>query len=135
MKRNPEYPEILRPMDHLELAYQFLEAYKHGQNTPPLNWPRYFLACHAVELVMKAFLLKMGVSEDETQSLKHDLIAILERSIAVGLKVDNQIKSDIAELNIVHNGFWHRYPRTYANPIILINQFDQTIQRLFDVIR
>jgi len=135
MKQNPDYPEILRPIDHLELAYQFLEAYKFGHNTRPPNFPRYFLACHSVELVIKAFLLKRGMSENDKQFLKHDLVALLERAIGMGIVVDDEIKSEIAELNDVHNNFWHRYPRTYAKPIILIHQFDKTIETLFEIIR
>ena len=115
MKRNPVYPETLRPMDHLEMACQFLEAYKFGCNTRPPNWPRYFLACHSVELVLKAFLLQRGIPENTTESYRHDLVKILDQAIEVGLLVDEQIKLDIADLNLVHNELWHRYPRTFAN--------------------
>ena len=77
----------------------------------------------------------MRLSERDTHSLSHDLEAILERSIALGLVVDEDMKSDIADLNEVHNHLWHRYPSTYAKPIILIHQFDQTIEKLFVTIR
>lgn len=135
MKRNPEYPEILRPMDHLEMACQFLEAYKFGCNTRPPNWPRYFLACHSVELVLKAFLLQRGVPEKTTWSYGHDLVKILNQAVAVGLKVDEYIKSDIADLNAVHMDLWHRYPRTFAKPVILIHQFDHSIESLFTIVK
>jgi HEPN domain-containing protein len=131
MKRNLEYPTALRPMDHLEMAGQFLESYKLAHNTRPPNWPRYFLACHAVELVLKAFLLQRGVDEDTTIKLGHDLETLAKKAMEFELEFDEAMEADVHHLNQVHNFLWHRYPRTYARPIILVHQFDKTIEKLF----
>jgi HEPN domain-containing protein len=135
MKIHPDYPRNLRPFDHFELALQFLDSYKFAHNTRPPNWPRYFLACHAVELALKSFLLQRGLSEDEKETFGHDLVSLLDKAITSGLKVTDQIVADISALNVVHSGFWHRYPRTIGHPVQLIHQYDPTIDSLFELIK
>jgi hypothetical protein len=48
--------------------------------------PKFFLLCHAIELVLKAFILAKGGTEKETKKIKHDLIAAWSRAVALGLQ-------------------------------------------------
>ena len=66
--------KILRPQssgnpllhfNFFELATDFMETYKKAfkiARSP--EWPRYFLFCHAIELVLKAYLAQHGMSQN-----------------------------------------------------------------------
>jgi hypothetical protein len=51
-----EYPQVVLVDDFLNLAKQYREAYNLLPEATPISWPRYFLFCHSIELVLKAYL-------------------------------------------------------------------------------
>jgi len=60
MKSNPAASKTMYcvryPLDALDRAKEFLEAFRQLPQQPQLrwiSWPRYFLLCHAVEMGLK----------------------------------------------------------------------------------
>jgi hypothetical protein len=47
--------------------------------------PQYYLACHSIELILKAFILIKGGTEDEVREIRHDLLKAWERATELGL--------------------------------------------------
>jgi hypothetical protein len=51
--------------DLLNLAREYRQAYYDLRQVRPISWPRYFLFCHSIELVLKAYLAQAaGLTED-----------------------------------------------------------------------
>src|SRR6476620_10380125 len=63
------------------LAAQKLEQSLEG---PPSS-AEYYLACHSIELMLKAFILINGGTEDEVRKIRHDLLKAWERATELGL--------------------------------------------------
>jgi hypothetical protein len=47
--------------------------------------PQYYLACHSIELILKAFILIKEGTEDEVREIRHDLLKAWERATELGL--------------------------------------------------
>ena len=58
----PTYPDHFRPLDFLELAEEFYQAFHDLPARLPPSWPRYFMLCHAIELAPKAYLAQHGAT-------------------------------------------------------------------------
>ncbi len=138
--------KILRPqgpanpllaLDFLERAREFMRAYETlPELGRPPEWPRYFLFCHAIELVLKAFLAYQGYSQKELIDIfGHDLEALLAKSIDLGLQLSApQTRGNIGLLNEAHAKYWPRYPRETAAPVFVIEQFEPDAQDLFTAV-
>jgi hypothetical protein len=65
--------------DFFDRAVEFRDAYRALPKTdPPPDWPRYFLFCHAIELVLKAYLAQYGVPPITLErKFGHDLTLLL----------------------------------------------------------
>lgn len=77
------FPEWL-----LALASQYLHAYQNLPNPARLAqpyWPKYLLLGHSVELVLKEFLARKGVTEAKLKKLKHNIRPLLKQASALGL--------------------------------------------------
>jgi hypothetical protein len=61
--------------DLLNLAKQYRQAYYDLRQAEPLSWPRYFLFCHSIELVLKAYLAHHGLTEKQLrdQPYRHNI--------------------------------------------------------------
>lgn len=51
----------------------------------PNETPHYILVMHAIELALKAFLMKNGVKEKKLKSISHNLNVLYKDSIDLGL--------------------------------------------------
>jgi hypothetical protein len=85
-----EYPQAVLVDDFLNLARQYREAYYALPEVTPISWPRYFLFCHSIELVLKAYLAQAaGLPEDKLQKppFGHNLKDLLDQAIEYGLSL------------------------------------------------
>ena len=137
MKEENDYPSVLRPLDHLNMAEDFLVSYTHAHKGRSPDWPRFFLACHAVELVLKAFLLQRGLIESDLskRNIRHNIALLYAKAEKMGLNIDVSVKEDILCLHDAHKCFWHRYPRMIGTGVFTIDQFGLSIEKLFSEIR
>jgi hypothetical protein len=72
-----------------ERAVDFREAYRALPSTHgPPNWPRYFLFCHAIELVLKAYIARADreITIKKLKDVGHDLTKAYNKAIALGLR-------------------------------------------------
>jgi HEPN domain-containing protein len=95
---------------------------------PQPHWPKNFLVTHAVELVIKAFI----VTVYEEPPHIHDLVKLYEKAVSHGLPHDQGVANDLAQLNDLHDSFYARYPHPESKPVPMISQYDDTVDRLFD---
>jgi hypothetical protein len=130
-KHHPEYPPSQRPYDFLRLAYQFHEAFKLCRDFNPPNIPGYFLGCQTVELALKSYLLRMGVTiEDIVKKYGHKIDLLLQESLRMGLNIR---PADLIQLRLIshmHSATLTRYPMEKSRPIYVINQSEQAISNL-----
>jgi hypothetical protein len=79
--------------------------------SPDVNQPAYFLMCHALELVLKAYIMARGGSYEEVVDLGHDLQKAHSRAESLGLPVDGeQTRILIQRLSEFHEALLFRYP-------------------------
>lgn len=72
--------------------------------------PGYFLASHAIELTLKAYLLSQGTDPDRLLDIGHDLDAALAAAEAEGFDMDDDRFHDVtAQLSQYHREHWFRY--------------------------
>lgn len=131
------YPDTLRPGDHLRLAEDFYQAFRHlHRRYPPQSWPRYFMLCHAVKLALKAYLFYRGKTPKELKALKlrHSLKALLTEATNAGLSLSMSAQNDIALMDEAHEEFWHRYPKEDGKPVYTIEQFRSPARELLDAV-
>jgi HEPN domain-containing protein len=121
-------------LDHLNMAGDFQQAYRDlgRPDRQPLNWPRYFLATHAIELALKSYLLRHDVSRDPLKGrhIRHDLEALLRKAEKCGLKLEAQTRRSIELLSKLHKRFRARYSVPSGEPVITIEQCDCDLDRL-----
>jgi len=126
---------------HLELAEEFYEAFRklppNGPSGIPINWPRYFMLCHATELALKAFLLAHGWTEQQirAQGVRHDVTKLLTEAVALGLKIGPLAHHELELLSQAHEEFWHRYPKQTADPVFIIDHFEPYVVELLKAVR
>jgi len=78
---------------------------------PSYEFPKYFLATHAMELLLKAFLAANGVSKRHlARKLSHDLNAILGKSEAKGLLISDELRAYVSSLQAINCDYDLRYP-------------------------
>jgi hypothetical protein len=132
-----DYPEALRPVDHLRLAHDFYQAFCDlPVRTPPQSWPRYFMLCHGMELALKAYPLYYGATPKEllAKNVRHSLTELLTRATNKGLSLGTSAENDIRLLDEAHEEYWHRYPMEEAKPVYTIDQFQPVARKLLDAV-
>jgi hypothetical protein len=115
MRENPEPPKSVDPTvyrSYLDMAEQFFSGYMLLKRRGlPIDWARYFLFCHSIELVLKAYLLSRGATTNSLRKPGHDLTKLFLACERKGLTLDGD---DVRRLNWLaepHNEYWARYPR------------------------
>jgi HEPN domain-containing protein len=90
------------------------------------------LATHAIELALKSYLLRHGVSQDPLKGrhIRHDLEALLRKAEKRGLKLETQTRRTIELLSKLHKQFRSRYPVPIGEPAITIEQCDSDLDKL-----
>jgi len=125
-------------LQHLELAEEFYKAFRdlpqNGPSGVPVNWPRYFALCHAIELALKAFLLAHGWSDQQTRDFKfrHNISKLMTEAIALGLNISPTARSEIDLLSEAHKKYLPRYPQGGA--VFTIEQFEQPFVELLTAV-
>jgi hypothetical protein len=122
--------------EFLRMAEQFFGGYKLIPDRFPIDFAKYFLFCHAIEVGLKAYLLKTGTTVHEVRDrYGHNLGRLLRDAKARGLATDARIDRAIGSLDEPHREFWARYPRQeWSSGIPAINQFEQDALRLLDLV-
>lgn len=134
-KHNPEYPASQRSYEFLRLARQFHEAYVNCVDISPMNTPKYFLGCHAIELALKSYLLMKGVDiEDCYKKYGHSIKKALNKCLKLGLILDENDITHLKRLDKAHSLFWNRYPIECAPEIYVVDQNDIAIANLLKAV-
>jgi hypothetical protein len=136
-----QYPQAVLRYDFFDLAKQYREAYKALREvTPPevtpISWPRYFLFCHSIELVLKAYLAHTGLTEKQLQNppIRHNIKNLLDKAIKCGLSLSAGARDKIEDLTETYTNHWPRYPMTKSAFIPLIHQFEPDATELFKAV-
>src|SRR5262249_51773183 len=95
---------------------------------------RYFLFCHSIELLLKAYLARIGLTENQLQAFGHNITNLLEEAIKCGLSLSANARANIEQLTDAHTKHWPRYPMTTSAPIALIYQFEPDATELFEAV-
>jgi hypothetical protein len=121
--------------DLLNLAREYRQAY-YDLPTPMPSWPRYFLFCHSIELVLKAYLAQHGLTEDELKnpSFRHNIKNLLDQAIRCGLSLSFNTRASITLLEEAHKKYWPRYPIRGSGGVILIYQCEADADKLFEAV-
>src|SRR3981081_514159 len=128
--------QIPSAFDLLDLAEEFFQAFKDLPLGEKMHsWPRYFLLCHAIELVLKAFLATRGVDDKQLKRYGHGLSDLLVSSKKQGLKIGILALGELECLDEAHSELWSRYPRKVAKPVFLIENFEVYASELFRAVR
>jgi HEPN domain-containing protein len=120
---NIQQPKPARPRrTPVEIARSFLtdaEAFLLAARTldesgkVEASAPKYYLACHSVELILKAYILTHGGKEAQLREIGHDLTEALSRATERGLKPkDERTETLIEMLAPYHLEHRFRYRRT-----------------------
>lgn len=130
------YPEPLIPLDLLNRADEFFQAFKDLPVGSPPSWPRYFMLCHAIELALKAYLASRGkkIADLKKNPFGHDLKNLLTEAINSGLSIGPLARGEIEQLNEAHTKFWHRYPKTDSKPVLIIDCYPPYVAELIGAV-
>lgn len=75
--------------------------------------PRYFLFCHALELLLKAQLLATGGDQSELFEIRHDLEKAYNRAVELGYRpADDRVRQIVIWLSELHKHHTFRYKET-----------------------
>jgi hypothetical protein len=90
------------------------------------SWPRYFLLCHAIELALKAYLVRHGhiTAKLKSGAFGHKLDKLLTKAVDLGLPLGVSARGEIELLNEAHAENWPRYPKEESKPVFVIEQFE-----------
>jgi hypothetical protein len=80
--------------------------------SPGIDAPTYFLMSHALELILKAYLVaRGGFGDDELRDLGHDIEWAYAQAASMGLRLeDERTVALIRLLSDFHKSFVFRYP-------------------------
>jgi hypothetical protein len=127
-------------IDLFRRAEEFLQAYRAlPKNTPPPDWPRYFLLCQSIELALKAYLVGHGTPASVLAKypIGHRLQILMTGAINAGLVIGPKARGEIEALDAAHAEHWARYPNPHAGgtkPVFIIDQFEPHVAELFDAV-
>jgi len=122
--------------DLLNLAKEYRQAYYDLRQAAPLSWPRYFLFCHSIELVLKAYLAHHGLTEEQLRNppFRHNIKNLLNRAINCGLSLSGNTRITIGLLTEAHTKYWPRYPISRSVGVTLRYQCEPHADKLFKAV-
>jgi hypothetical protein len=100
------------PTGQLGLAREFLTAAETAVNHDPVAIrPTYWLASHAMELTLKAFLLAKGRSENELRGKQvgHNIERLMNIAVQSGLGMPAGVVKVFSGVSGAHKIFYFRY--------------------------
>ncbi len=88
-------------------------------------WPQHALFGHAIELVLKAYLLSNNVSDKKLKKYGHRLEKLHNRSVELGLPNNDRVERMVGFISDPYFTAMARYPNpeTMGKPIVTIDQF------------
>jgi len=136
-KANTGYPDAVFALDYIRMAEDFFQAHCDLPPRAPPDWPRYSMACHAIELALKGYLLLHGVPEKTLMSkaFRHSLSGLLIEAETCGLRIGTQAADVINLLSKVHEDYRPRYPRLSGEEVLTIDQCQPYIDELLKAVR
>ena len=113
---------LCSPFELLERAEAFW-TYHKASSSP--TKPRYFLLCHAIRLVLRAYIAsRRPFTQDELKkTFGHDLTKLLDEASRLGLTISPSAESEIDKLTDAHVKYFARYPKETANRVLVIEHF------------
>jgi hypothetical protein len=124
---------LLSPFELLERAETFWTYHKASPTKP-----RYFLICHAIRLVLRAYIAsRRSLKEDELKkTFGHDLTRLLDEASRLGLTISPSAQSEIEKLTEAQVKCFALHPKEAANRVLVIEHFGgQHVEELFKAIR
>ncbi len=142
VQRTPKQPKSSPANPHaafefLQMAEQFFGGYKLIPDRHPMDFAKYFLFCHAIEVALKAYLIKTGDSVDDVKSkYGHDLVRLLRSCRKRGLAITDRDVAWLSSLGEPHKRYWARYPKEdwSQGGIPTVPQFEAEGLKLLDAV-
>jgi hypothetical protein len=130
------YPgEEATPRELLTLA----EAYRQGaeslfsiggQKSSLSRLPYRFIAIHAIELYLNAFLQAQGHLPKEIRGLQHNLAARTDRALKAGLKLRARTAEHLRTLTKDQEYLVARYSAKQVSPVSPLNRLEATLREV-----
>ena len=101
--------------------------------------PTYFLRSHAIELLLKAFLLANGWTVKQCwEKLGHQLGKAMHEAEAVGLVLSDETKSVVRTLSPRHEDYTFRYrpdrPYAFPNATVATRAVAELFERVHEIV-
>ncbi len=122
--------------EFLQMAAQFFRGYSLIPDVGPIDYARYFLFCHAIELTLKAYLVHLGDDpEDLARTYGHNIKKLMRDCKKRGLPASYDQIGALSILNEPHQKYWARYPKQeWSKGIPLVPQFEDEARALLDAV-
>jgi hypothetical protein len=120
--------------DLLNLAKEYRQAYYDLPPRGPMPWPRYFLFCHSIELVLKAYLAQAANLTEKQLRDRHNIKNLLDEAINCGLSLSGNTRITIGLLTEAHTKYWPRYPISRSVGVTLRYQCEPHADKLFKAV-
>jgi hypothetical protein len=114
------------------IAAQVLERSRSKRITFAFS-PKYYLVCHAIELILKSFILVSGGKKRELMhpDLRHNLLSLFERATELGLAHnDPSFSVLIATIAPLHSEHRFRYRKTGFITVVETKQMSKIVEKL-----
>lgn len=100
------------------------------RDKPLSHIPRRFLALHAIELYLNAFLLAKGVDHQTIRGLQHDIGERSRRAIDAGLILRKRTAQHLASLSFNREYLVTRYGPEMTATLSQVNRVTATLDEL-----
>jgi hypothetical protein len=133
----PPDPPFLRSTEFLRMAEQFYRGYVLIPDAFPLDYAKYFLFCHSIEVALKAYLVHIGYGEEHLRiEFGHDLARLLREAQSRDLGIADDHVWRLSNLAEPHLNFWARYPRAdwSSGGIAVVKQYEPQVLDLLDAV-
>jgi hypothetical protein len=98
--------------EFMQMAEQFFGGYMLIPERFPIDYAKYFLFCHSLELALKSYLIHLGDDVDNVRKLfGHDIEKLLVDCKKRGLSISDARVKRLSNLSEVHLRYWARYPK------------------------
>lgn len=116
---------------------QFYEAFKclSDDPLPKLPHPAYFLLNHALELLLKAFLVSEGAEPKDLLKLGHNLRRLFEACKQKGLPEVPNLHHLVRHLSHQNSDHDFRYPSFYKLTVPVASECQAVMDGLVDALR
>jgi hypothetical protein len=99
-----------------------------------VNWPKYFLLGHAIELALKSVTMffeeRTGRKPVDPMPSNHDLLGYYRAAVLAGMRqLPFHIEGVLQELAELHEEHYARYPKP-QRPVILATYFDDPTDQI-----